>query len=138
MSFLGRIFKKKPKKISTINEFIIDIESKLNSLTLGDKSISKLEKKTNDINVTLKKLNDRIQEFSQERKEMDEISKRVIELVSLIYTMDTKINNLSKKFEEIKREMSITKPVKIPKLKRGKDEKQFDLDLRIHNNRDKK
>ena len=137
MSFLSRIFNRKPKKFSTINEFITDVESKLNSLTLGDKSISKLERKTNDLNMTLKKLNDKIEEFYEERKEMDEISKRVIELVSLIYTMDTKINNLSKKFEEIKRETSKTKTVKIPKVKRGKEEKQFDLDLKIYN-RDKK
>lgn len=130
MSFLGKIFKKKPKRALTISEFITDIESKLNSLVLGDKTIIRLERKIENFNYKLKDFYDKIQEFSRERKEMEEISRRVIELVSLIYTMDTKINNLNKEFEEIKRELAREgRVLKTPKPKKRKEAGQFELEL---------
>ena len=139
MSFLSKIFKKKPRKTPTIGEFITDIETRLSRLDLGDKTINKLERKVEDFNYTLKEFHDKIQEFSKERKEMEEISRRVIELVSLIYTMDTKINNLNKEFEEIKRELTresrVLKPLK-PKKK--KEVGQFELELGASANKENK
>lgn len=134
MAFIDKIFKKKPPKRITINNFIKDVEDKLDSLLLSDKTIGNLEKKVKDLDTALGSLSNKIQEFSKERKEMDEISNRVIELVSLIYTMDTKINNLSKQFEEIKRETLRNKPSH-PKLKKRKEIGQFELELGSNNKR---
>ena len=139
MFFLNKIFKKKPRRTPTIGEFITDIETRLNRLDLGEKAITKLERRIDEFNYKLKDFHDKIQDFSKERKEMEEISRRVIELVSLIYTMDTKINNLNKEFEEIKRELAREgRALKGPKPKKRKEAGQFELELGASTNKENK
>ncbi|MFH1784434.1 MAG: hypothetical protein ABH868_06020 [bacterium] len=130
MSFVGKIFRNKKPKHITIGDFIKDVETKIESLSLSDKTIGTIEKRVRDLELTLRALSSRIEEFSKERKEMDEISKRVIELVSLIYTMDTKINNLSKQIYDMKNEIENPRHVNAPKPKKRKDTSQIELKLK--------
>jgi hypothetical protein len=138
MSFLSKIFKKKPPKALTINEFITDIETRLGRMDIGDKTINRMERKVEDLNYTLGELEEKIQEFSRDRKEMEEISRRVIELVSLIYTMDTKINNMNRDFEEIKKELAREGRMLKPKSKKKKELGQFELELGASANKENK
>ncbi len=137
--YLKNIFMKNGKKKELpIDKFIIDIEQKVDTLNLSDKAISRIEKRIKEFNTSIKNVLHELQGFSEERREMEQISSRMMELISLVYTMDLKINEINRKYEQLKREISITATSKSKKsVCKSKNGRQVEFSLDISSRKEK-
>lgn len=131
--YLKNLFRKNSnKKELPIDTFIRDIEQKVDTLNLSDKAINRIEKKIKEFNASVKNVLRELQEFSQERREMEHISSKMMELMSLVYTMDLKINEIDRKYEQLKGGMPSTSTVKNRKsVRKSKNGRQVEFSLDI-------
>lgn len=106
MKWLKKIFNQEAKQV-TVSGFISDIEAKLEQFRLNDKTVNKMADRVKDLDTTIKSFKDKIEEFSREHERMDDLAQKIIEVVSHIYSMDTRIGQLENKIEQIKKEIGL-------------------------------
>ncbi|MBI5555187.1 MAG: hypothetical protein HY920_04980 [Elusimicrobia bacterium] len=104
MKWLKKIFNQEAKQV-TVSGFISDIEAKLEQFRLNDRTVNKMADRVKELDTTIKSFKEKIEEFSREHERMDDLAQKIIEVVSHIYSMDTRLGQLENKIEQIKKEI---------------------------------
>lgn len=128
MKWLKKIFNREAKQV-TVSGFISDIEAKLEQFRLNDKTVNKMADRVKELDTTIKSFKEKIEEFSREHERMDDLAQKIIEVVSHIYSMDTRIGQLENKIEQIKKEIGLEEHGPEGALKKKPSAKQSTFEL---------
>lgn len=128
MKWLKKIFNQDAKQV-TVSGFISDIEAKLEQFRLNDKTVNKMTDRVKELDATIKSFKEKIEEFSREHERMDDLAQKIIEVVSHIYSMDTRIGQLENKIEQIKKELGLEEHGSEGELKKKPSAKQSTFEL---------
>ncbi|MDD5258725.1 MAG: hypothetical protein PHD29_02025 [bacterium] len=128
MRWLKKLFNQEPKQV-TVSGFISDIETKLEKFKLNEKTVSKMADRVKELDTGIKSFKERIEEFSRENERMDDLAQKIIEVVSHIYSMDTRLAQLEKKIEQIQKEVGLEEHGPAGELKKKPSEKQSTFEL---------
>jgi DNA repair ATPase RecN len=128
MKWLKKIFNQEAKQV-TVSGFISDIEAKLEQFRLNDKTVNKMADRVKELDATIKSFKEKIEESSREHERMDDLAQKIIEVVSHIYSMDTRLAQLEKRIEQIQKEVGLEEHGPEGELKKKPSEKQATFEL---------
>lgn len=129
MKFLKFFFKKGEPKLVNTDDFVKDIEEKLEQFRLNEKAIGKMSELVKSLDSNIKTFQKKIEVFSKEREHQDDLAQKIIEMVSHVYTMDTKINQMEKDLIEIKRELKLEVRAQNEEARKKNSAKQVTFEL---------